>query len=538
MQGPPPRGAGTATGGGIALLKDAVLNRCDALGLDVSLAEGLTPEALGDWAGGDAEIEDCWHLIIRVVGAMNKSNYSLVEIGRRFVRGEVDDMTRDEEWRNGMAAVALEQLVGPPPMVLEVEDGRFSIEGDREFARVVARVGDELTDPAFFGLWAAAEGFPLAPLIDGYLVHYSRLRAVKTAKGRRDMQPKERGIVPQQAGRPGIYYGDTTPPEVLPRLAGVVAVADGPGNLPLFPYAPREQAPIVKLVDRLVGEDGNTKPGSANIASRIFLEMLVSHPTVLRDGGRHAMVYEVRDIVGNWLGWKLESYKPSLESSGGALRRALERLNTAVIDLPKGGFWLPLVVWGMDEVGLNGQIFTEQLTPPGGDVGPGVNRRVIRALGNRGAAWRAYLNLCCDWDYRAGHKGKLVAPKRPKMLRNPAGELIGRDGTVVKKKGRPVKSNHHPKAVLAGGDEDNPHRRKYREYETAEELVYLCYNEAAVPTGRLWEYANRAVKALEYLEQIRAVVIERMNPPGPRNKLGLPWRIMPGPAHGVFEPLE
>ena len=166
----------------------------------------------------------------------------------------------------------------------------------------------------------------------------------------------------------------------------------------------------------------------------------------------------------DWLDWTVASYRPKNPLTGMALQHALARFNATKIPVgDRGGFYIPIMHWGATGFGLHDRLAFVSMLPPGSAVGPLVNRSLFRLLGKRnGAAYRAYLWLCCNWNRHGASHGRLIRPNRQAVKRDARERLLDERGEVITGKGgKAILSNWHSRAVLTGSAEWNPHRSKY-----------------------------------------------------------------------------
>ena len=245
--------------------------------------------------------------------------------------------------------------------------------------------------------------------------------------------------------------------------------ADGHAYLPgLELDAPPEPAMLLALFDR-GGGASMAANGRTSLEARIFLEVLMGHPPPERDGRLKETAYTLKEITGEWLGWDSRNYRRNGSTTGAALRAALARVRDIAVPMnDRGGFYYPVMVsagqgWGLDDK----LAFVTRL--PDSQVGPQVNRLVLRSLARHGPAYRLYLSLCFEWDRHGGRGGKLIRPTRPEVLRAPGGQILDAKGEIITGRGgKPVYTPHDPRAIATGRREPNPARARYPEYSADE----------------------------------------------------------------------
>ena len=307
-----------------------------------------------------------------------------------------------------------------------------------------------------------------------------------------------------------------------------------PGLVPDRPPLPV----LLDLYDRALQGAHTSKRGVASVAIRLFIESLLSLPAHARDGELHRLVLPVREVVGEWLAWKIEHYRPHETRGGGALRRALAAVRDMAVDMPRrdgktgqGGWYYPVMISAVEGLLLDNRLEIIMRLPPGvgrGAAGgpPDAPKTGQDQLGCLPRPPGAVLRM------GPGRRalGKLILPTRPVVLRNSVGQLLsGRGDVLLDRSGRPVTSHNDRRAVRTGEREPNPARTVYHAYD-ADGVLALCYNLDTVPADNRRHYLDSAVRALETMEQAGACVIERLNE-SPQSR-GLPWWIMPAGVRG------
>lgn len=319
---------------------------------------------------------------------------------------------------------------------------------------------------------------------------------------------------------------DYLPGLAPPRMPGLVTpnTAYLPG---LEPDANRREIPaLLTLFDVATGN--KIMRGSAELSLAIFVEALLSTPTAERGEYGRVGPFSLGEIAGLWLQWKPTSYRATDKGTGAALQNALGQINTLAVPVGKSGWYIPLITRAVTGMAWDDLASFDVMLPPGADVGPQIDRSILRLLRKRSApAYRAYLSLCFDWDYYGGRKGRLLRPTRPVAVRNVQGYVLTPGGSVVTGKGGvPVKSPYDPRAILTGEREYNPiARKRYPEY-SADDLMRLCYPVNNYTGAMLRKRRQGARAAVALIKQVGGCVIE---PVAPRkgDPDALPWRIMP-----------
>ena len=311
-----------------------------------------------------------------------------------------------------------------------------------------------------------------------------------------------------------------------PQVPGFASTEMGSAYLPnLFPDGKPLPA-ILHVYDRASEHKntGNVPP----VAMRLFLELLVSVPAEARDGQLHELRFTIRDMV-EMMGWRPDHYRRKGQSTGAALRRALETIRDIRVEISQAGgdvgWYFPLSVSAVEGLSLDSRVSIVVRLPKGSNVGPPIARGVLRELGKlNGPAYRGYLALCCDWNEVATHGGRLIRPSQPEVRRATGGQVVDARGNIVTgKDGKPVTSPHHPKAVATGERAPNEARKRYRSYN-ANDLVSLCYPaNVLVDQYNVRKYRARAMNATRLIERVGGCTIE---PLGGSYQHGLPWRIM------------
>ena len=376
--------------------------------------------------------------------------------------------------------------------------------------------------PALKAQWEELEGqdirFPLAPVVKAW---QERPQLVEPER-----RPK--GIIPATFARRNQQLplpSNPQPPALPGYVESDVPQAHLPGLIPDRPPLPA----LLSLYDRAAAPLRRGR--GAALSLRLFIESLLSLPVAARDGRLHELRFTIREVAGEWLGWNLKDYRPTGAQKGLALRRAVNEVRGMFVDMPQGGLYYPISPLAISGLKLEDQLAMIVCLPSGSDVGPPVDRAILRQLGKvSGPAYRAYLALCCEWDRVGGHNGRLIRPTRPGVMRSAAGHVVDSQGNVLLGKGdRPLSSPYHPSAVRTGRSEANPARFNYREY-SSDDLIGICYpTEVLTRDSDLRKYKLRARKAIIDIEAMGGCTIERLGS-NPRND-GLPWRVMPPDPH-------
>lgn len=364
---------------------------------------------------------------------------------------------------------------------------------------------------------------------------------------------RRRGIMPSPVTKRTDSI-DRLPPLTPPEEPGIV-IPPVQDYLPrLHPDDDKGKLPsLLALFD--AATDHLVMRGGAYLPLAIFVEALLSVPRDAPLGLGRVGPVTIGEIAEDWLQWNPAHYRPNRAGTGIALRRALRKVHNLAVPVGnRGGWYFPLMVRGVEGVRWNDRVaFLAEIL---GDahVGPAVDRRVLRKLRKRSApAYRGYLSLCFDWDYYAGHRGKLPLPTRPEVLRDPATKvLLNAEGTpilgaVIKDdEGRPrkdqsgnyiaagrmpVKAWNDPRAVRTGRREPNPEVQRYRVYEV-DDLVRLCYPVTVYNDQNTRRQARlMARRAIEVIEEKGGCIIEPLAPRGGAHR-PLPWRILPPDLDG------
>ena len=357
-----------------------------------------------------------------------------------------------------------------------------------------------------------------------------------------------RGIMPSILTRPTHKidrWPDLTPPEE----PGIV-IPPTQDYLPqLHPDDDKRKLPsLLALFD--AATDHLIMRGGAYLPLAIFVETLLAVPRDAPLGLGKVGPFAIAEIAGEWLQWNPTHYRPNRAGTGIALRKALLKVHNLAVPIGnRGGWYFPVMVRGVE--GMHWKNCVAFLVEIIGStkVGPAVDRNVLRKLRKRSApAYRGYLSLCFDWDYYAGHRGKLPLPTRPEVLRDPVTEvLINTEGNpilgalVTDKKGKPrkdkdgnfiavgntpVKAWNDPRAIRTGKREPNPTIERYRVYE-ADDLVGLCYPVTVYNDPNTRRQARlMARRAIEVIEELSGCIIQPLAPRGGKHR-PLPWRIIP-----------
>ena len=369
-------------------------------------------------------------------------------------------------------------------------------------------------------------GFPLAPIVRAW---YGRPLPITPDRRDKAILPATFAVRTARRDRAWDYLPGFTPP---PR-PGPVDMPPDTDYLPgLEPDVQPTPAMLLTIFDAAGGES-LTKSGPATIEARIFVEALTGVPRQQRDGHLHETRYTIGDIAGEWLQWRLKNYRPTGKLTGTALRRALGRINRMEVPVgQRGGWYIPLIVAAGSGNTLNDMVSFMSRLPPG-DVGPPVDRRMLRMLGKKsGKAYRAYLSAVFDWDTYGGRNGRLTLPTRPVVDRAPGGQVLNARGEILTRYGKPVYTPHDSRAIQTGERELNPYRTRYPDYN-ADNLVVLVFGPRRFEAIRkesdtLRRYRSLARQALVDMAALGGCTIERLG--GNERNGFLPWRIMPPDA--------
>lgn len=369
-------------------------------------------------------------------------------------------------------------------------------------------------------------GFPLNPLINHWLAAQQPTRDV-------DHRPK--AIAPRpffrKVARGQQPLIDANSPAWAPGLPGAIAPRPDFAQMPLFAPTKVAKPPIINFIDN--ARPDNAKKGHGPIAERLLIEFMLALAPELRDGRLHRQTFPLHYIVGEMLGWQIKTYRSGLSSSGQALKRAFATVTAQEIEMPDGWIYRPVMVSARNGLELNAMVETVQRMPTSAALGPGIDRRILRILGNQSALrWRAYIFLCCEWDFYVARKGKLPGPTRPEVLRNAAGVIVDQDGKIITdKKGIPQTSPYDRRAIKTGEMEDNPGVKRYPQYEPIDVLALCNDLDKLTPRNRARDI-SRAIAGIESIEELGGCHIER-EADTPRNPHGFPWRIT-RPTGGVW----
>ena len=364
-----------------------------------------------------------------------------------------------------------------------------------------------------------------------------------------DPDRRQRGVVPAVLVRRE-HNLEHLPALVPPEEPGIV-------TLPLQDHLPRLRPDdddkrnlpaLLALFDAATGSQ--IMRGGVHLSLAIFVEALLSIPRDAPLGLGKVGPFAIGEIAGDWLQWQKTHYRPNKAGTGIALRNALFKVHNLAVPIGnRGGWYYPLMVRGVEGMRWEDRIAFLAEIIGGAQVGPAVDRHVLRSLRKHSTpAYRGYLSLCFDWDYYGGHQGRLALPTRPEVLRDPdtktvldekgkpiVGALVkNKDGTLRKDKdgnfltvgNQHVKAWSDPRAVRTGRRERNPQIDRYPVYE-ADDLVRLCYPATVYNNAETRRKMRH--KARHAIQQIKAkggCIIEVVAPRH-NNLDGPPWRILP-----------
>ena len=415
-------------------------------------------------------------------------------------------------WANEPTGIrAFRRLAGferPYTVVFDVD-----LEPDGEVQAATAPVKLDDMKERFMALDKPRPTFPLTPILAAYPVLIEPTR-------------HSRPIVP------ATFAAERQPPLFrlpAPEMPG--PALPQPAYLPgLEPDAPPTAALILAMFDD-AGGASLTQNGRVSASASIWLEAMLDVPVTERDGHLHETRYRIGEIAGDWLGWKLEHYRATGKYTGLQLARAIRDVRDLWVPMnDRGGGYFPVMVNAWSGWGLEDQLgFVVRL--PRGQVGPQVDRALLRRLRDSGPAYRMYLSLCFQWDKHGGRNGRLVLATRPEVRRAPGGQVLDAQGRILAGKGnRPVYSPHDPRSIRTGAREPNPEARKRYPMYAPDDRVALAFPAQVFKDRRRRADARRrADLAVERLKR-EGIVVERE---------GHYWRIMPpdyAPDEGLLRP--
>ncbi|MDE0207149.1 MAG: hypothetical protein OXP66_14125 [Candidatus Tectomicrobia bacterium] len=363
-----------------------------------------------------------------------------------------------------------------------------------------------------------------------------------------DPDRRQRGIVPSVLVRR--EHGLDRLPDLVPPEEPGIVTPPLQDHLPrLHPDDDKRKIPaLLALFDAATGSQ--IMRDGVHLSLAIFVEALLSVPRDAPLGLGRVGPFTIGEIAADWLQWNKTHYRANKAGTGIALRKALLKVHNLAVPIGNhGGWYFPLIVRGVEGMRWDDRIAFLAEIIGGAQVGPAVDRHVLRSLRKHSTpAYRGYLSLCFDWDHYASHQGRLALPTRPEVLRDPDTQVIlddkgqpivgalvkNRDGTPRKDKdgnflsagNRRVKAWNDPRAVRTGKRERNPQADRYPVYE-ADDLVRLCYPAAVYNDAEIRrQMRHKARRAIRRIEAQGGCVIETV---GPRHHDldGPPWRILP-----------
>lgn len=448
--------------------------------------------------------------------------------GYRWGKSETGTADGVQYW---LGAYRQERTEEPPNLTSEPDDvdvdvrRSHKINDDRPAPPRTYLATRRLSVNALHARWLALQiprpPHPLAPLARAWWA--DKAPEVEPERRKRGIMaaPFARRL-PEQAFLPGL-----TPPHApgLVTLADLSDMAYLPG---LEPDGQRREIPaLLQLYDVATG--GKVMRGGADLALAIFVEGLLSVPTATRSELRRVGPFTIGEIAGEWLQWNRKHYRPSKRETGAALHAALLKIRDFAVPINGRGGYFPLLLRAFEGMRWQDRVYMLAQLPSGAEVGPRIDRNVLRVLRKRSApAYRAYLSLCFDWDYYGARGGKLTLSTRPVAVRNEQGYILDPSGDVVTGNGGvPIKSPYDNRAILTGERESNPAARNLYPPYDADDLVRLCYPVSVYEDAETRRKMRKEAKAaVRLVAQTGAASIEpeaphRGNPNAP------PWRIMP-----------
>ena len=341
-----------------------------------------------------------------------------------------------------------------------------------------------------------------------------------------DPDRRQNGILPQPlASVRGVRVVErSSEQDNLPDTTGVLK-APGPEQawLPGMEPPPSKLVPALPLLAfDLGGGISLAKGRGAPVALRLFTEALLMVPRGGR-GGAVRIEKPARELIAEL--WP--NRRPmwgGKQGRGAALRKALYSVHTAMVPYD-GDYWIPVVVRRLPS-GLDGTVILDVEMPGGSDKGPLVHKPTLRLQGVRSApAYRAYLGLCALRNRYATHKGRILPPRVPEVLRDRSGALVDVRGRIVTGPGRiPVKHWNDPRAVRTGRFLPNEEMWKRLPWLDNWDLIALCYPDVPQAPVSTRKALQRSKATIQVLESDGLVLVRRERPSAPKGREGR-WKI-------------
>ena len=297
-------------------------------------------------------------------------------------------------------------------------------------------------------------------------------------------------------------------------------------SLPGFePHATNVVPSLPLILFDASGGVSTARGRGAPLALRLWIECILSVPREARSPHAPArLAVRLEDLISalwpnGWTG-------PGRD--GPKLMEALHRVDSACIRWP-GGAWRAVSVTNRPDINDRAApvVFDVSL-PPGSEAGPMVHRPTLRKYGVRSApAYRVSLGLAYLWNERLTFRGKRLLPRVPVVKRNDAGYLVGANGEILLKDGRPVTHWNHPSAIRTGEQVRNPQYQRLPWLEP-QDLIALGAAEADTRTKQARYAALKQVrKAVHDMARADDIVLVEK---------GERWRIEPPDHWGI--PIE
>lgn len=298
-------------------------------------------------------------------------------------------------------------------------------------------------------------------------------------------------------------------------LSGLGQRAGGPAHLPLLDE-PGQSKKVPILCHVLHELDWHAlKSRAAPTSARLLVEGLMASPREARIGTPRLEIAGPDGgplIIGalvEWLAWNRGNYRPSGASTGRALRRAMGIVNGIEIALPTDDrpwpncpAFYPLQFEAREGLRWTDRVRLMQTLPRGSEVGPAVDRAVLRQLGTTSKyGYFLYLALCFEWN-RIAYRGKwlhLTKPERRQISRKPF------------ETGRRIPN----KAAMS----------RYGKWEPSDLLDAIF--PFGLPDHRRKHWCDHAIKAVLEIERICGCEIVRSGKQSHGNPHGFPWQIVP-----------
>ena len=310
------------------------------------------------------------------------------------------------------------------------------------------------------------------------------------------------------------------------------------GHLPLLDEPGRKIPILFHVLNELdwYAQQSNYAPWPA----RVLVEGLMASTRNDRIGATRLEVVEqdggtpIIGTLAEWCGYTRRQYR--VRDVGRPLLRAMRTVNGIEIALPTDDrpwpncpAFFPLQFEAREGLRWTDRVRLMQTLPRGSQVGPAVDRAILRTLAKKSKyGYFLYLGLCFGWNHVA-RGGRVPRLSMPEYRTDKAGNFIDHAEQVIldKRSNRPIRNPHrNRRATRTGRRIPNPQGMNLHRVWEPHDLLDAIF-PFGLPDNRRKRHMDKAIKAALIIERIGGCTIVRGSTRTPANKHGFPWRIVP-----------